>query len=419
MEQRVKFKEAEIGKIPEDWEIKTLGDVSVNFDNKRIPLSSRERNKRKGIYPYYGAQGIIDYIDAYIFDGEFLLIAEDGENLKSRKNGIAFIAKGKFWVNNHAHIIKNTSKSNLGYLCYQINYTDITSYITGSAQPKLNQKSLNEIIIKLPSIDEQNYITAVLSSLDSKIKLNQQMNKTLETIGQAIFKRWFIDFEFPNEEGKPYKSSGGEMADSELGEIPKGWIINIIGDIVTVKGGATPSTKVPSYWEGGTINWCTPKDLSMISVPVLIDTDRKITKEGLATISSGLLPKGTLLLSSRAPIGYLAISSIPISINQGFIGILCDRNVSNFYMLGWIKQNLEIIKNMANGSTFQEINKSSFKQIPIVVPPKEIIQPFDVIMDQLYSKVLLNEKQSKILSEIRDSLLPKLMSGKIRVKVTG
>jgi len=225
-----------------------------------------------------------------------------------------------------------------------------------------------------------------------------------------------VDFEFLDENGKPYKSSGGKMVKSELGEIPKGWKVETIGDTVTIKGGTTPNTGIKEYWKNGLINWCTPKDLSNLNSHVLLDTERKITEKGLVNISSGLLPKGSLLLSSRAPIGYLALSEIPVAINQGFIAILCGGKVSNYYMLNWVKFNLEVVKNRAGGSVFQEINKVNFRSINILVPTQDTLKIYDILLNKLYKKIILNEKLSRNLSQIRNNLLPKLMSGKIRVK---
>ena len=156
-----------------------LGDVINVLDSKRIPLSSKDRAKRKGHYPYYGAQGIIDYIDDYIFDGSYLLIAEDGENVKSQKEDIARIASGKYWVNNHAHIVESNGCCDIRYLCYLLNSTDISGYITGSAQPKLNQANLLSIEIDLPSLEDQRQIADILSSFDDKIDLNNRINHNL------------------------------------------------------------------------------------------------------------------------------------------------------------------------------------------------------------------------------------------------
>lgn len=154
-------------------------EVTVNYDRLRVPLSSMQRKEKKGNYRYYGAQGVIDYVDDYIFDGEYLLIAEDGENLKSKKQNIAQIAKGKFWVNNHAHILQTNSNCELRYLYYLINSMDLSGYITGSAQPKLSQANMNKIPLTIPTIDEQKKVLAVVGTIDDKIEVNNEVNKNL------------------------------------------------------------------------------------------------------------------------------------------------------------------------------------------------------------------------------------------------
>ena len=154
-------------------------EISVNYDKKRIPLSGAQREKRKGEYRYYGAQGVIDYIDDYIFDGTFLLIAEDGENLKSKKQNIAQVVNGQFWVNNHAHIVMGNDLCDTHYLCYLINSMDLSGYVTGSAQPKLSQANLNAVSLLLPRMEIQKKIVAYLSKIDEKIELNTQINKNL------------------------------------------------------------------------------------------------------------------------------------------------------------------------------------------------------------------------------------------------
>ena len=286
----------------------------------------------------------------------------------------------------------------------------------GTVFDTITIKSFENIRLLVPNNRaEQRAIAKILSDLDSKIELNQKMNKSLESIAQDIFKHWFIDFEFPNDEGKPYKSSGGEMVDSELGEIPKGWDVTTVGKCVDISGGATPRTSDLRYWNGGTKYWATPKDLSDLSSPILINTDRKITVEGLISIGGRLFPKGSLLLSSRAPIGYLALTDIETSVNQGIIAMLPNGKLSPFYMYGWCKANMNIIKDNANGSTFAEISKSSFRSIKIILPTKRVLQLYDENFSKVYAKLTNNTIQSVVLSNIRDILLPRLMSGKIRV----
>lgn len=209
---------------------------------------------------------------------------------------------------------------------------------SGSTVTGIKQSELRQVEIYAPDFAHQRRIAAVLSALDDKIELNLQMNATLEAISQAIFKRWFIDFQFPG-------------FDAELmNNLPNGWRIGKLDDIVHVSGGTTPSTKESKFWEGE-FHWATPKDLSNLQSHVLLSTERRITEEGVKQIGSGVLPKGTLLLSSRAPIGYMAISQVPVSINQGFIAVQ-GKSVSNIFMLFWLKQNMESVKSQANGSTF-------------------------------------------------------------------
>lgn len=154
-------------------------EVTISFDKKRVPLSGAQRERRQGIYRYFGAQGVIDYIDDFIFDGTYLLIAEDGENLKSKKQNISQVVNGKFWVNNHAHIVKGNELCDTRYLCYLLNSMDLSGYLTGSAQPKLSQANLNAVTLFLPPIIVQKQIVEYLYMFDQKIAVNQQINDNL------------------------------------------------------------------------------------------------------------------------------------------------------------------------------------------------------------------------------------------------
>ncbi len=326
----------------------------------------------------------------------------------------ASIASGIFLIRTKNEEILN------GKFLYQYfnseNFKELVeSVIEGSVIPHLYQRDLEQLTIPLPPLNEQKAIVKILSNLDSKIELNQKMNRTLESIAQAIFKHWFIDFEFPNEEGNPYKSSGGEMVDSELGKIPMGWDITTVGKCVNISGGTTPRTSELHYWMNGTELWATPKDLSNLSSPILINTERKITVDGLTSIGNRLFPRGSLLLSSRAPIGYLALTDVETSVNQGIIAILPNGKLSTFYMYGWCKANMNLIKDNANGSTFAEISKGSFRSIKIILPDKKLLRLYDEIFSKSYTKMTNSTKQSLALFNIRDTLLPRLISGKIRV----
>ena len=282
-----------------------------------------------------------------------------------------------------------------------------------------------EFRLTFPPIHDQRAISEVLGTLDDKIELNRRMNATLEATARALFQSWFVDFEPARAKLDGRQPAGldastadlfpNEFEDSELGHIPKGWSIKAVGEVVDCVGGGTPSTAEPKYWEGGTHHWTTPKDFSSLQAPILLETDRKLTNAGIAKISSGLLPAGTLLLSSRAPVGYLAIAAIPVAINQGFIALKCNEPASNFFMLNWCQTNMAAIESRATGTTFAEISKQNFRPIPVVLPPKELMAAFTAKVAPLYTQITANLHQSRTLATLRDTLLPKLLSGEFQL----
>lgn len=255
---------------------------------------------------------------------------------------------------------------------------------TGSTVKGIKQSELRKVILPIPPINEQKSIGKILSDLDDKIHLNNQINQTLESIAQAIFKSWFIDFE-PVRAKIAAKQAGqdperaamcaisgkseaeleqmakedfaelqataalfpDELVESELGEVPRGWEVSTIGEQTQTVGGATPSTKNDEFWDKGNNHWTTPKDLSNLTDKILLNTDRKITDAGLKKISSGLLPKNTVLMSSRAPVGYLALAKIEVAINQGYIAILPNMKYSAEYLIQWCEANMAEIKGRA------------------------------------------------------------------------
>lgn len=310
---------------------------------------------------------------------------------------------------------KNTDYLFLYYLL-KYNKDKIEGMGSGTTFKEVSGATMKNIEVNVPQDkEEQIRIGKILSSLDDKIELNTRMNKVLEEIARALFRRWFVEFEFPNAEGKPYKSAGGKMVESEMGMVPEGWRVGTIGEIVKILGGSTPDTTNTLYWENGRNPFCTPKDLSALNSPIILDTERHITDGGVQSISSKQLPAGTLLLSSRAPVGYLAISSVPISVNQGFIAMICDENISNVYLIQWLRENMEIIEGRANGSTFQEISKRNFRTIPFLIPSTDVLTQYNSVVKPLYNHITTLTQEITLLSGLRDTLLPKLMSGELLV----
>lgn len=443
MASETKFKETEIGMIPEEWN--TISIDKVKSENHyAVAMGPFGSNITKDNFIDSGVPVIRGgNIEDFRFNEEdFVHVSEEkAEELKASS-----AVSGDIVI---------THRGTLGQVGIIPENSKYSKYIVSQSQMKLtcNEKivnpffvyyflkskkgqylllrnksqtgvpaiarpttSLKEIKIPLPLLEEQNSIVDTLRFLDNKIELNRQMNKTLEQIAQTLFKHWFIDFEFPDENGSPYKSSGGRMVDSELGEIPEGWGVKQIGNICETFGGGTPRTKEPSYWENGDVFWATPTDMTSLNSPVIFDTTRKITEKGLQNSSAKLLPEGSILMTSRATLGYFAIAKVPITTNQGFISMVCDGRASNYYLLNAVRNKMNDIESLASGSTYLEINRTSFRSIEIILPPKNVMKKFDETVDSIYEKIFQNELETKKLAEIRDSLLPKLMSGKIRVQ---
>ncbi|MFQ5732838.1 MAG: restriction endonuclease subunit S, partial [Planctomycetaceae bacterium] len=301
-------------------------------------------------------------------------------------------------------IVRALDNSDQDFLYYYLTGPDgsqqARKFDNGSAQPNLSAKMLSGYPIHLPPLAEQKAIVRILGALDDKIELNRRMNETLEAMARAIFKSWFVDFD-PVRAKLDGRQPPGMDADTaalfpdhfvhtDLGLAPKGWTIRPVGEVIEAVGGGTPSTKEPTFWDFGKHHWATPKDLSNLNTPILLDTNRKLTDAGLKKVSSGLLPKGTLLLSSRAPVGYLAISEVPVAVNQGFIAMKCNRNASNYFMLNWCRENMDEIERRASGTTFQEISKRSFRPIPMAVPPSQLVGSFDDAVGTMYQRIAVN-----------------------------
>lgn len=331
--------------------------------------------------------------------------------------GALGVIKTPMAFNQSCYGLRANNKVNSDFLYYLLkNSINILKNNThGSVFNTITKDTFNHIKVNLPSLEEQEKIANILSSLDDKIELNNDMNKTLEEMAQAIFKRWFVDFEFPNENGEPYKSSGGEMVESELGMIPKGWEVKCLCDIGEIISGGTPSTKNEEYY-GGEISWITPKDLSGYDRKFISKGERSITELGLQKSSAKLLPKGTVLFSSRAPIGYVAIAGKEVCTNQRFKSVVCDNDVmNNNYIYYFLKSNKENIENISSGSTFKEISGAHMKGIKIIVPSMDILNKFNDLVKSFDSLLEKNYNEIDALEGIRDSLLPKLMSGKIKL----
>lgn len=296
-----------------------------------------------------------------------------------------------------------------GYLKYFLQSKEgqrrLVARESGTTVAGIKQSELRKILIDFPSFPAQQAIASILSSIDDKIENNLTINKTLEEMAKALYKHWFVDF-------GPFQD--GEFVESDLGMIPKGWEIKKIGDIIETLGGGTPSTTVKEYWDEGDILWYSPTDLTRENSLFSIDTAKKITSLGLQKSSAKMFPINSLLMSSRATIGLLTINTKEACTNQGFITMLPNEKLSVYQLYFWVQQNMELIISKSNGSTFKEISKSNFRDLDIVVSKSTEIY-IEKTRD-VFDKIKNNLTENQTLTQLRDTLLPKLISGEVRLK---
>ena len=400
-----------------------LCDCVEILDSKRIPLSEKQRRNKNKIYPYYGAQGIIDYVDDYIFDGEYVLVAEDGNNLKSLKENIAIWVQGKFWVNNHAHILGKKKGYNLKYIYYILNFLDLRRYVTGSAQPKLNQNNLANIEINIPDESIQNKIAGVLGAIDDKIRINKIISVELEEMAKTIYDYWFLQFEFPNEDGKTYKSSDGKMVWSEelKREIPEGWEIDFLGNLFTSKRGISYNSKTI---EGNGV--------PMINL-ASFNIDGSYKKEGIKIFSGQytedkiVKPFDLLMCNTQ----QTAIDYKKDIIGKAFlVPDIFDSDIVTSHHITTIQVKKDNIKyflhrlfntdyfhkyvaGFTNGTNILGLIFTGIEKYKLEVPDDRVLNKFAELMldiEMQKSKII---KENQELASLRDFLLPLLMNGQV------
>ena len=271
--------------------------------------------------------------------------------------------------------------------------------------PQITYSELSNIMVSLPSQKAQKNMVSILSSLDRKIELNNKINADLEEMAQAIFKNWFVDFE-------PFKD--GKFVDSELGMIPEGWKVGRLDEIADVVGGSTPSKAKPEYYTQKGIAWLTPKDLSNHPAVYTSRGEIDITEEGYNSTSTKLMPKGTILFTSRAPIGYISIAQNDICTNQGFKSLV-PKKAGTCFLYCFLKYVTPVIENKSTGSTFKEASGSLMKSLQVIMPEQKVFEDFETIVSPLFARIESLEKENSRLSLLRDTLLPRLMSGELEV----
>lgn len=385
-----------------EWKECFWGDIATLEYGKSL----KNYKDKEGQFPVYGTNGLIGSNDSSLCDHPGVIVGRKGAY-----RGIHYSSK-PFYVIDTAFYLKPKEKNlDLLFAYYELLTHDINSMDSGSAIPSTSREDFYNLPIKLPPIEEQKAIAYFLNNFDKKIELNQKMNQTLEEIGQAIFKHWFVHFEFPNEEGKPYKSSGGEMVDSELGEIPKGWEVQSLDKIADYLNGLALQ-KFPQENDDY---------LPVIKIRELKQGVTSSTDKASAKIDSNyIIDNGDVIFSWSGSLEVVLWCGGKGALNQHLFKVTSEEYPKWFYYY-WTKHHLKSFREIAadKTTTMGHIKRKDLSEALVIIPPEEELSKVDAIINPIIEFLINNEIGSCNLSKIRDSLLPKLMSGKIRVPLEG
>ncbi len=397
------FKLTKIEMIPKEWEIVGLGNIVEVYDSKRIPLSKMERREIKGIYPYCGANGIIDYINDYIFDGEFVLLAEDGGSY-NKFGKTAYLMSGKFWVNNHAHILnaRKGTTTNL-FLLNVLNFFDLNPYIVGSTRTKMNQEQMRRIKLPLPPLPEQQKIAEILSTVDKAIEKVDEAIKKTQKLKKGMMQELLT-------KGIGHK----EFKNTEIGRIPKEWEIYKIKNIGNIITGKTPSTKNKVYWNGN-IPFITPADIKQNKY--INNTKRNVSNEGVRRIGYILPKEAVVVVCIGSTIGKIGITSKESVTNQQNNSIICKKKINPHYVYYALLLRNKILKSFSGIAAVPIINKTLFGNLEITIPPLPEQQKIAEILSTVDSRLEMLRKRKGKLERVKKGLMNDLLTGRKRVRL--
>ena len=375
-----------------EWKEVRLGDI-LNFRRGHdLPHSSM----KPGNIPVAGSNGVIGYHDTATPIKPILTIGRSGNVGKPYFYEEAWAHNTTLYVDD----FKGNDPKFLYYLCQTMPFANFGG---GSAVPTLNRNHIHPLETKIPvKVEDQRRIASILSSLDRKIELNNKINADLEEMAQAIFKNWFVDFE-------PFKD--GKFVDSELGMIPEGWKVGRLTDVIKLMPGGTPKTSEPLYWDNGTIPFFSPKDVNGV---YCFATEKHITETGLNKCSSNLYPKDTIFITCRGTVGKVCLAACDMAMNQSNYAIKAIDGYSQYYVFFLVKSVVERLIKKSNGAVFSAITSKDFDE-EILIPSQKAVEDFTNMIDGFFRRIFTIGTENSRLSALRDTLLPRLMSGELEV----
>ena len=434
--EKPKLKRTEAKSLPESWELMTVGDscdLLTGFPFKGDLYTETEgirvlrgENVSTGFLRWdtvkrwkYSTSGLEKY---FLKEGD-VVVGMDGSKVGQNRAQIQDSDLPLLLAQRVARL-RAKEEMDQNFLSHMILDKRFEKYVelvqTGTSVPHISGDQIRALTFPVPPVKEQKAIAVILSSISSKIRVNQRMNETLEAVGQATFKRWFVDFEFPNEKGKPYKSSGGEMVNSQLGEIPQNWEVKRLEEVTeAIFSGGTPDTRNKEYWNGS----CPWLSSGETSSHFIYKTQKKITEKGIDNSSTRMAKSGDIIIASAGQgktRGQTSLCLIDTYINQSIVALRAKDNiVPNSYLFFNLSRVYPLLRAISDSHSIRgSLTTRLFKDLEISLPPFKIVSAFDSWFISALRKIHSNLVENETLSELRDILLPRLMSGKIRVLVT-
>jgi len=388
-----------------NWQSICLGEL-VHFKTGKLDSNAAVSD---GGYPFFTCAQETLRTNTYSFDTECVLLA--GNNA----NGIYPLKyfRGKFDAYQRTYVVTplDCSRLTTKFLYYALRpkLSELRNISTGAATKFLTLTILNRTEIQVPPLLVQRRIAGILSAYDELIENSQRRIRILESMARALYREWFVHFRFPGHESH-------SRANSFFAELPNGWEVKNVAQSFEISGGGTPSRKESSYWEGGAIQWFSPSDLTAAGTMFMDDSRDHINERGLAKSSANLFPACSVMLTSRATIGAVAINAREACTNQGFITCIPNERVPLYFLFYWLTENVPTFHRMASGATFKEISRGVFKTIEFVHPAANLVRRFNDVVKPMAEQILALQRQIQNLRSTRDLLLPRLLSGQINLE---
>lgn len=412
----MKWEKVKLGKYVEI--LSGFAFKSKDFLNCGVPVIKIKNITQEGVTledVSYISKELADKNEKYHLNYNDILIALTGSHINQMSSVVGRIARIKYHEDSLLNqrvgkvFAKDSKLCDIDYVYYFLSQDYIKISLASKAGGAANQANISpndvkSLTVRWPDIETQHRIADILSAYDDLIENNQKQIKLLEEAAQRLYKEWFVDLRFPGHENT-------KIVDG----VPEGWRVASIADICDTVGGGTPSTKIQSYYEKGDILWVTPTDITRNFSLALLDTEKKITPEGLKNSSAKMLPAETILMTSRASVGFFGMCKYEVCTNQGFISCIPKRENLQMYLLFNLKSRVEEIRQKAGGSTYLEISKTVFRELKIILPKDEVLAEYQKNVHDIFDEIYCRTEMIKSLVDMRNRLLPKLMGGEVEV----